>query len=105
MKLSIYSAHDIEKLKKYSYVTGLPIFTSRESFQFTQKQAGKLKKNRRYTAKLVTMFIIHNGGAPSYLNDIIPDKHENISSYNKRNKYNYFIPRCRLELFLKKFCT
>ena len=30
---------------------------------------------------------------------IIPDKHENISSNNTRNKHNYFIPRCRLELF------
>ena len=55
-------------------------------------------QNRPYTAKMVTMFKIHNG-APSYLNDIIPDKHENISSYNTRNKHNYFIPRCRLELF------
>ena len=48
-------------------------------------------QNRRYTAKMVKMFKIHNGGAPSYLND--------ISSYNTRNKHNYFIPRCILELF------
>ena len=51
------------------------------------------------------MFKIHNGGAPSYLNDIIPDKHENVSSYNAKDKHNYFILRCRLELFLKIFCT
>ena len=80
MKLSIYSAHDIEKLKKYSYVTGLPIFTSRESF-YTETGWQTLQ-NRSYIAKMVTMFKIHNGGAPSYLNDIITDKHENISSYN-----------------------
>ena len=45
------------------------------------------------------MFKFHNGGAPSHLNDIIPDKHENITSYNTRNKRNYFILRWRLELF------
>ena len=49
---------------------------------------------------MVTMFKIHKGGALSYLNNMIPDKYENItSSYNTRNKHNYFIPRCRLELF------
>ena len=37
------------------------------------------------------------------MNDIIPDKHENKSRYNTRNKHNYFIPRCRLELFKKSF--
>ena len=48
---------------------------------------------------MVTMFKIHNGGGPSYINDIIPDLHENVSSYDTRNKHNYF--RCRLELFKK----
>ena len=51
---------------------------------------------------MVTIFRIHNGGAPSYLNYIIPDKHKNVSSYNTRNKHDCFIPRCRLELFFLK---
>ena len=51
---------------------------------------------------MVTIFRIHNGGAPSYLNYIIPDKHKNVSSYNTRHKHDYFIPRCRLELFFFK---
>ena len=100
------SAHDIEKLEKVQLsaariFTGLPIFTSRESL-YTETGWQTLQ-NRRYIAKMVTMFKIHNGGAPSYLNNIIPDKHENISRYNTRNKHNYFIPRCRLELFKKSF--
>ena len=78
-------------------VTGLPIFTSRESF-YTETGWQTLQ-NRSYIAKMVTMFKIHNGGAPSYSNDILPDKHENICSYNTRNKHNHFIPRFRLELF------
>ena len=43
---------------------------------------------RRYAAKMVIMFKIHYGGAPPYLNDIIPDYHENTSNYNTRNKHN-----------------
>ena len=46
---------------------------------------------------------IHNGEAPTYLSTAIPDKRESIPSYNTRNKHigNYFISRCRLELFKK----
>ena len=100
------SARDIEKLEKVQLsaariVTGLPIFTSRESL-YTETGWQTLQ-NRRYIAKMVAMFKIHNGGATSYLNDIIPDKHENISRYNTRNKHNNFIPRCRLKLFKKSF--
>ena len=43
------------------------IFTSRE-YLYTETGWQTLQ-NRRYTAKIVTMFKIHNGGAPSYLND------------------------------------
>ena len=52
---------------------------------------------------MITIFKIHNGGAPLYLNDIIPDKYEKESSYNTRNKRNNFIPRSRLDLFQKYF--
>ena len=45
------------------------------------------------------MFDIQNGAAPSYLNYWIPDKNVNASSYNTRNKHDYFIPGCALELF------
>ena len=84
------SAHDIEKLEKVQLsaariVTGLPIFASRESL-YTETGWQTLQ-NRRYAAKMITMFKIYNGYAPPYLNDTIPD----------------FIPRCRLELFLKSF--
>ena len=67
---------DIEMLEKVQLsaariVTGLPIFTSTESL-YTETGWQPLQ-NRRYTAKMVTMFKIHNGVAPSYLKDIIPD--------------------------------
>ena len=83
------SANYIEKLENVQsnivrIFSGLPIFTSRESL-FTGWQT---LQNRRYAAKMVTLFIIHNGGAPSNLNDIIPDKH----GYNTGNKHDYFIP-------------
>ena len=82
-------------------VLGLHIVTSRETL-YTETGWQTLQ-NRRYAAKKVTMFIIHNGGAPSNLNDIIPDKYKNVSSCNTRNKQNYFIPRCRLKSFKKSF--
>ena len=61
-------ANDIEKLEKVQLsaariVTGLPIFASRE-YLYTE---------------IITMFKIYNGYALPYLNDIIPDKHENVS--------------------------
>ena len=67
------SARDIVKLEKVQLsvariVTGLPILTSRESIN----TGWQTLQNRRYGAKMVTMFNIHNGGAPSYLNGIIP---------------------------------
>lgn len=52
-----------------------------------------------------TMFKIHKGTVPEYLNtcNIVPNKHENVSKYNTRNKEQFIIPRCRLELFKKSF--
>ena len=82
------SAHDLKKTWKST--VNFTLFINPEN-PFIQKQVGK-----RYATKMVTMFKIHNGGA-------IPDKHENVSSYNTRNKHNYFIPRCRLELFRNLF--
>ena len=50
---------------------------------------------------MITMVQIYNGGVLPYLNDVIPDKDENVFSYNTRNKtvILYFIPRRRLVLF------
>ena len=95
-------AYDIEKLEKVQLsaariVTGFPMLASRESLY--AKTGWQTWQNRRYAAKMITMFKIYNGCAPPYLNDITPDKHENISRYNTRNKNKYFIPRCRLEFF------
>ena len=74
----------------YISLTSISQFQSKETLQ-----------NRRYAAQNGYNVKIHNGGGPSYINDIIPDLHENVSSYDTRNKHNYF--RCRLELFKKSF--
>ena len=90
----------LKSLKKYRYLQlelSSYFFASRESL-YTETGWQTLQ-NRRYAAKMITMFKIDNGNAPPYLNDSIPDKHKNVSSYNTRNKNKYFIPRCRLELF------
>ena len=49
------------------------------------------------------MFKIHTGGVPEYLLNIVPKKREHVSSYNTRNKKDYIIPRCRLQLFRNSF--
>ena len=77
------SAYDIEKLEKVQLsaariATGLLIFASRESI-YTETGWQTLQ-NRRYAAKMITMFKIYNDYVPPYLNDIIPDKHENVST-------------------------
>ena len=64
------SAHDIDKLEKVQLsaariLTGLPIFASRESI-YTETGWQTLQ-NRRYAAKMITMFKIYNGYAPPFL--------------------------------------
>ena len=78
----------LKSLKKYNNVSGLPIFASRESL-YTETGWQTLQ-NRRCAAKIVTMFKTHNGSAlfNIYFNNIIPDKHEEVSSHYTRNKHN-----------------
>jgi hypothetical protein len=52
---------------------------------------------------MTTMFKICNGHAPDYLSELFPQKHEDGSQYNTRNKHQINIPRSRLELFKKSF--
>ena len=59
-------ARDIEKIEKVQLsaariVTGLPIFTSRESLYIGQQT----EQNRRYAAKMITMFKIPDGSTQS----------------------------------------
>jgi hypothetical protein len=52
---------------------------------------------------MTTMFEICNGYAPDYLREVFPQKHEARSQYNtSNNKNQMYIPRRRLDLFLKK---
>jgi hypothetical protein len=48
-----------------------------------------VEKKRLKTAKLVTMYKIHNDEVPQYLKETIPRKVKNTSSYNLRNGDNY----------------
>ena len=49
------------------------------------------------------MFKINTGGVPEYLLYIVPKKREHVSSYIARNKEDFIIPRCRLQLFSNSF--
>ena len=51
---------------------------------------------------MTNMFKIHTG-VPEYLLNIVPKKSEHVSSYNTRNKEDYIIPGCRLQLFRNSF--
>ena len=82
-------------------VTWLPIFVSREALYY--ETGWETLKTRRYVAKMTNMFKIHTGGVPEYLLNIVPKKREHVSSYNTRNKEDYIIPRCRLQLFRNSF--
>ena len=100
------SVQDTEKLEKVQLtaariVTGLPIFASKESLYF--ETGWETLKTRRYVAKMITMFKINTRNVPDYLRDIVPKKHENVSKYNTRNKDQFIVPRCNLELFKKSF--
>ena len=82
-------------------ITGLPILASRDSLYL---ETGLEPLNsRRTTAKLVTMYKIHNNEVPQYLKETIPSKVNSISSYDLRNGNNYIIPKCRLDLYKKSF--
>jgi hypothetical protein len=59
--------------------------------------------SRRTTAKLVTMYKIHNNEVPQYLKEIIPSRVNKISSYNLRNGDNYINPKCKLKLYKNLF--
>lgn len=95
------SVHDADKLEKVQLcaariVTGLPIFVSREALYL--ETGWDILQTRRYIAKMKTMFKFNMGTLPDYLFDIIPNKRENISRYNTRNKDQFNVPKCRLDL-------
>lgn len=51
--------------------------------------------SRRWTAKLVTMYKVHNNEVPQYLREVIPSKINNWSSYNLRSTDSKFT-KCHL---------
>ena len=98
--------YDIEKLEKVQLaaartITGLPIFVSREIL-YSETGLEPLVTRRR-TAKLTTMFKVHNNVVPDYLKQIFPKTRGIESTYNTRNTEDYSIPKCRLETFKKSF--
>lgn len=82
-------------------VTGLPIFTSRQSLYY--ETGWETLSNRRKFRKLTLLYKIHNNLTPSYLHDIMPNPVHTVSNYNLRNQENYTIPRIRLSLFERSF--
>lgn len=49
------------------------------------------------------MYKIHNNLVPDYLKEIFPSIRTLESNYNTRNREDYTIPKCRLEIFKKSF--
>ena len=49
------------------------------------------------------MYKVDKNIIPSYIRAIFPDKCGNASSYTTRNSQNYFLPKCRLQLYKTSF--
>lgn len=101
-----YLLQDVEKLEKVQLcaariITGLPILSSRESL-YLETGWTPLSERRKLT-KLSTMYKIHNNLVPDYLKEIFPSIRTLESNYNTRNREDYTIPKCRLEIFKKSF--
>ena len=97
---------DIEQLEKVQLhaariVTGLPIFSSRESLYY--ETGWEPLSSRRHSKKLTVMYKIHNNLVPDYLKQIFPSTRGSLSRYNTRNTSDYSIPKCRLQVFKKSF--
>lgn len=99
--------HDSDKLESVQscaaqIVTGLHAnFCLKESAVFRNRW--ETLQTRRYIARMTTMFKINMGFVSDYLFDIISSKRENISHCNTRNKDQFNVPKCRLDLFKKSF--
>ena len=49
------------------------------------------------------MYKVHNNLVPDYLKHIFSSTRSRESKYNTRNRNDYTIPKCRLELYRKSF--
>ena len=58
---------------------------------------------RRRVAKLNTMYKVHINLVPDYHKHSFPSTRRRESKYNTRNREDYTIPKCRLELYRKSF--
>ena len=100
------SQQDSDNLEKLQLeagriVTGLPLFTSRESIYF--ETGWDLLSDRRRIRKLSMFYSIHNNIAPDYLCDLMPPLVGQQTQYNLRDNSNYVIPFCRLEITKNSF--
>ena len=82
----------LEKIHRYAarIITGLPLYASIESLYI---ETGWLSlSDRREQRKLNLFYKIHNGIAPSYVQELIPHQLHQTSQYNLRRNDNYTIP-------------
>ena len=82
-------------------VTGLPIFASLEALYF--ETGWETLAERRKMRKLCLMYKIVNNESPSYLNDLLPNRVNETSKYNLRNRHDFEIPFSRLCSFESSF--
>ena len=100
------SLQDVERLEMVQLyaariITGLPIIASRDALYL--ETGWEPLADRRKVAKLNTMYKVHHNLVPDYLKSIFPATRRNESKYDTRNREDYTIPRCRLEIFKKSF--
>ena len=82
-------------------VTGL---TRSVSLDLLYKEVGWVPlSQRRKESKLITLFKIKNGFAPSYLYDLLPPLVGYEMQYQLRNRLDFSEPLCRLEIYKKSF--
>ena len=84
-------AYRLEQLQLIAVhiVTGLPVFTSLNSFY--AETGWKTLAERRKTKKLTLMYKIVNNDAPSYLT-VLPSRVDVVSNYSLRNSQNFETP-------------
>ena len=99
------SKSDEEKLEKVQLeaarlVTGLPIFSSRESLYL--ETGWETLKDRRYRRRLTVLHRIYNNNAPDFLQDIL-STYSRSNVYTLRNPTDLTIPNYRLQITRNSF--
>ena len=100
---TIEYANKLDKIQNEAarIVTGLPRYASIESLYF--ETGWETLSDRRRRRKLCLFHKLHNGKAPTYLNDCLTPIVGTTNPYNLRNEANYVYPQTRIETYSRSF--